>query len=221
MQTQNTARDFAAVAEPASQAARPGRPAAASPADVVALALHRYLRGQRVDVRALAGELGVGRTTIYRWFGTREQLVGTVVALAAEDVLAGIEATAKGRGPERLLEIFDRFNRALADAPALRSFLEQEREAALRIITSSEGTVTPRMVNRIADIITTEVEAGAYAPPVDIETLALAIVRLAEAFIFNDAHAGIRGEVDRLRAIEAALLRAPTGTTCGHRKTFT
>src|SRR4051794_34720062 len=200
---------------------RLGRPPAASPGDVVALALRHYLRGRRIDVRAIAGELGIGRTTIYRWFGTREQLVGTVVALAAEDVLTEIEAAAKGRGAERLLEIFDRFNRELADAPALRSFLEQERETALRIITSSEGTVTPRMVNRIAAIIATEVEAGAYEPPVEIETLALAIVRLAEAFIFNDAHAGIRGEVDRLRAIEAALLRAPTGTTCGHRKTFT
>jgi AcrR family transcriptional regulator len=211
MQTQITARHFAAVGKPGSQAAGPGRPAGASPSDVIALALHRYLRGRRIDVRAIAAELGVGRTTIYRWFGTREHLVGTVVALAAEQVLDGIEASAKGRGAERLLEIFDRFNRALADAPALRSFLEQERETALRIITSSEGTVTPRMVKRIAEIIGTEVEAGAYAPPVDIETLALAIVRLAEAFIFNDAHVGIRGEVDRLRAIEAALLRAPTG----------
>src|SRR4051795_9330336 len=217
MQTLITARHFATVAEPESQAVRPGRPAAASPSDVLALALQRYLRGRRVDVRAIAGELGIGRTTISRWFGTREQLVGTVVALAAEDVLAGIEAAAKGHGAERLLEIFDRFNRELADAPALRSFLEQEREAALRIITSSEGSVTPRMVNRIAEIIATEVEAGAYEPPVEIETLALAIVRLAEAFIFNDAHAGIRGEVDRLRAIEAALLRAPTGTSTSAR----
>jgi hypothetical protein len=32
-----------------------------------------------------------------------------------------------------------------------------------------------------------------------------------EAFIFNDARAGIRGQVDRLREIEAALLRAPPG----------
>src|SRR3954454_18694364 len=210
MKTQITARHLATVGEPRSQTARPGRPAAASPADVLGLALHRYLRGRRIDVRAIAGELGVGRTTIYRWFGTREHLVGTVVALAAEEVLDRIEAAAKGRGAERLLEIFDRFNRALADAPALRSFLEQERDTALRIITSSEGMVTPRMVDRIAQIIASEVEAGAYEPPVEIETLALAIVRLAEAFLFNDARAGIRGEVDRLRAIEAALLRAPT-----------
>jgi AcrR family transcriptional regulator len=179
---------------------------------VAELALHRYLRGQRIDVRAIAAELGVGRTTIYRWFGTREELVGAVVARAAEGVLAEIDARTKGHGAERLLEVFDRFNRALADAPALRAFLEQERDTALRIITSSEGTVTPRMVDRIAEIIAREVDAGAYEPAVEIETLALAIVRLAEAFIFNDVRAGIRGEVDRLRAIEAALLRAPAGS---------
>jgi hypothetical protein len=66
------------------------------------------------------------------------------------------------------------------------------------------------MVDRIREIIDAEVGAGRYEPPVETETLALAIVRLAEAFIFNDARAGIRGDVDRLREIEAALLRAPS-----------
>src|SRR3954470_23144214 len=119
MKTQISARHFATVGEPRSQTARPGRPAAASPADVLGLALHRYLRGQRIDVRAIAGELGVGRTTIYRWFGSREELLGTVVARAAEELLDSIHADSRGSGADRLLGIFDRFNRALADAPAL------------------------------------------------------------------------------------------------------
>lgn len=163
-----------------------------------------------MDVQALAADLGVGRTTIYRWFGSREQLLGEVVTRAAEEVLAGIRADTGGRGAARLLEIFDRFNRALAAAPALRSYLEQEREAALRIITSSGGVVTPRMVERIGDIIREEVASGAYEPPVDIETLAYAIVRLGEAFIFSDVRVGIRGDVERLRDIEAALLGVDT-----------
>ncbi|MFL5896259.1 MAG: QsdR family transcriptional regulator [Thermoleophilaceae bacterium] len=174
-------------------------------------ALYRYLRGRRVDVQALAAELGVGRTTIYRWFGSREQLLGEVVARAAEGVLEQIRAGTKGGGATRLLDIFDRFNRALADAPALRAFLEQERDTALRIITSSGGVVTPRMVERIGEIIDEEVQAGSYEPPVEVETLAYAIVRLAEAFIFNDAAVGIRGDVERLRDVEAAILRAVPG----------
>src|SRR3954453_1316731 len=212
MQTSWLLRETRRIATPlvSDEPPRRGRPAAASRDDVVGSALYRYQRGQRIDVAAAAAGLGVGRTTIYRWFGSREQLVGEVVALAAEEVLARIRAQARGRGGGRLLEIFDRFNRALADAPALRAFLEQEREAALRIITASDGVVTPRMVERIAEIIDEEVDAGRYVAPVDTETLALAIVRLAEAFIINEARAGIRGDVDRLREIEAALLRAPS-----------
>jgi AcrR family transcriptional regulator len=187
---------------------RRGRPAAAAPEDVVAAALYRYLRGRRVDVQAIATELGLGRTTIYCWFGSRELLLGEVVTRAAEEVLEAIRARTRGRGAKRLLEIFDRFNRALADAPALRAFVEQERDAAIRIITSSGGVVTPRMVKRIREIVDAEVEAGNYEPPVDTETLAYAIVKLAEAFIFNDAVAGIRGDVDRLRDVEAAVLGA-------------
>jgi AcrR family transcriptional regulator len=173
---------------------------------VLDAALYRYLRGERVDVQALAAELGVGRTTIYRWFGSREQLLGQVVARAAEAVLDAIRAETNGSGGPLLLEIFDRFNRALADAPALRVFLEQERDTALRIINSSGGVVTPRMVERISEIIEEQVTSGAYRPPVEIETLAYAIVRLAEAFIFNDDAAEIRGDVDRLRDVEAAML---------------
>jgi AcrR family transcriptional regulator len=201
-------RETAVIADDltAEQSPRRGRPPAASRDDVLDAALYRYLRGERVDVQALAAELGVGRTTIYRWFGSREQLLGQVVARAAEAVLEQIRAETTGSGGPLLLEIFDRFNRALADAPALRAFLEQERDTALRIINSSGGVVTPRMVERIAETIDAQVRSGAYRPPVEIETLAYAIVRLAEAFIFNDAAAGIRGDVDRLRDVEAAML---------------
>jgi hypothetical protein len=34
----------------------------------------------------------------------------------------------------------------------------------------------------------------------------VSIVRLAEAFLFSDVAAGIRGDVERLREVEAALL---------------
>jgi AcrR family transcriptional regulator len=185
---------------------RRGRPAAASRDDVLAAALHRYLRGRRVDVQAIAAELGLGRTTIYRWFGSREELIGEVLFRAAEPLLEAARKAARGRGGPALLETFDRFNRSLADAPALRQFLEQERDAALRIITSSGGVLQPRMVARIAGLIEDEVRAGTYEPPVEPATLGYAIVRLAEAFLFNDTAAGIRGDVDRLRDVEAAIL---------------
>lgn len=185
---------------------RRGRPAAASRADVLALATRGYLRGARVDLQAIAAELGLGRTTIYRWFGSRDALLGEVLVRTAEPLLREARASAEGVGGVALLDTFDRFNRSLADAPALREFVERERDAALRVITSGAGNVQPRIVAMITDLIESEVSAGTYEPPVEPATLGYAIVRLAEAFLFNDAAAGMRGDVDRLRDVEAAIL---------------
>jgi AcrR family transcriptional regulator len=185
---------------------RRGRRAAATREDVMALVMHRYLRGQRVDVQAISAELGVGRSTIYRWFGSRDGLIGEVIVRAAEPVLAQARSQAGGEGAQALLDTFDRFNRSLVASTALRRFVERERDAALRVITSSLGPVQPRIVAMITDLIAAEVRAGAYDPPLEPATLAYAIVRLAEAFLYNDAGAGMRGDVERLRAVEAAML---------------
>lgn len=193
------------TAVPASAIRPRGRRPAASREDVLAAALDRYLHGRRVDVQAIAAELGLGRTTIYRWYGSREGLVGEAVVRAAEPLFDEARAQARGRGGAALLDTFDRINRGLAAAPALRDFLALERDA-LRILTSSGGVVQPRMVAKIQSFIEDEVALGDYRPPADPGTLAYAIVRLAEAFLFNDATAELRGEVERLREIEAALL---------------
>jgi AcrR family transcriptional regulator len=184
---------------------RRGRRPAASREDVLDVALSAYLHGVRIDVQAIAAEVGLGHTTIYRWFGSREGLLGEVVVRAAEPLFDEARAGARGRGGAALLDTFDRINRALAAAPALRWFLELERDA-LRILTSSGGVVHSRAVAKIHGFIADEVRRGAYRPPVDPATLAYAIVRLAEAFLFNDATAAVRGDVERLREIEAALL---------------
>jgi AcrR family transcriptional regulator len=183
---------------------RRGRPAAASRQDVLAAALYRYLRGRRVDVLAIATELGLGRTTVYRWFGSRERLLGETVVLAGEPLFEAARRGARGSGGELLLDTFDRINRGLAGAAALRWFLEQERDA-LRILTSSSGYVHPVMVERVAQLIEDESRRSGYEPPVDPATLAYAIVRLAEAFLYKDGD-GLHADVERLREVEAALL---------------
>jgi AcrR family transcriptional regulator len=186
--------------------AKRGRPAAASPDDVLALARTKYLAGGRVDLTLLASELGLGRATIYRWFGSREALLGEVIARELEQLLAASRRRVRRRGAVGLLAVFDHVNRRLARATALRRLLEQERAAALRLLTSSTGVVQPRAVAGVEALIAAEVSAGRYTPPADPSTLAYAIVRLAEAFLYNDAAAGIRGDHERLREVEAALL---------------
>jgi AcrR family transcriptional regulator len=177
---------------------------------VLRAALERFVACERIDVQALAADLGVGRATIYRWFGSREGLLGEVLVSAARFVIRGARRDAKGKGGRRLLDTFDRINRGLAEAPSLHHFLREERGTALRMVASGGGPVQPEVVRLIREIIDEEAAAGRYYPPTDTETLAYAIVRLAEAFLFNDALADIRGDVQRLRTIEAVLLGVTT-----------
>ena len=61
------------------------------------------------------------------------------------------------------------------------------------------------MIAAVQRLVEAEQRAGfrtALAP----DLLAYAIVRLAEAFLYNDAVAGVAGDTERLRQIEAALL---------------
>jgi AcrR family transcriptional regulator len=185
---------------------RPGRPAAASRQDALGLARRRFLRAERVDVKAIAGELGLGRATMHRWFGTREELLGEMLATLAEERLNAIRGEIRGRGGPALLNCFDRFNREVAGTRGLGVWLSQEQERALRVLTSSGGIVQPRVVVAIERLISAEIDAGAFTPSFAPPTLAYAIVRLAEAFLYNDAMFGIRGDTERLREIEAALL---------------
>ena len=187
---------------------RPGRPAAASREDALTLARRRFLKGERVDVQAIARELGLARATMHRWFGTREQLLGEVLAELAEQRLQTIRDGIDAVGAPALLECFDTYNGEVASNPGLAALLANEQERALRVLTSSGGVVQPRTVAAIQRLIDAELETGAFVSPISSPTLAYAIVRLAESFLYNDAIVGLRGEGDaeRLREVEAALL---------------
>jgi AcrR family transcriptional regulator len=182
------------------------RTAAATREDVVRTAARRFVAGERIDVQAVVGETGVARATVHRWFGTREGLIGEAVVYASEPVLRRARRAAEGRGALGLVDALDGAVRAMAADEGLRRFLEHERDAALRILTSSGGVVQPVWVARVEALIVAEADAGRYRPALDPATLAYAIVRLTEAFLYNDAAAGLRGDADRLRDVLAALL---------------
>jgi AcrR family transcriptional regulator len=192
--------------------AKRGRPATASPDDVLALVTELYLDGQRVDVTVVAARLGLGRATIYRWFGSRQALLGEVIARQLELLVARKRAEVRRRGAAGVLEVLDRVNRTLTRSRALQRLLEQERDSAMRMLTSSAGVVEPRAVACVQALIEEEMTSGRYTPTVDPATLAYALIRLRHAFLYHDTVAGIRGDYERLLAVQAALLGVPAAT---------
>jgi AcrR family transcriptional regulator len=183
------------------------RTAAATREDVVHAAARRFNRGERIDVQGVVADTGVARATAYRWFGTREGLIGEAIVVASEPTFAAARERAEGRGAAGLVDAFDGVVRRFAADHGLRRFLETERDAALRILTSSGGVVQPTWVARTEALLAAEAAAGRFTPTADLPTLAYAIVRLVEAFLYNDAAAGLRADADRLHVVLVALLR--------------
>lgn len=186
--------------------AKRGRPATASREDVLRVVRAQYLGGQRVDVTVVARELGLGRATIYRWFGSRELLISEAIVREFYLLVERKRQAATGSGARWLLEVLDGINRTLSRSSALRRLVEQERQLGLRLLTSSGGTVQPRVTASFRELIEEQIAAGHYRPPASPDTLAYALVRLMEAFLYNDAAIGIRGDHERLREVQAALL---------------
>jgi AcrR family transcriptional regulator len=194
-------------AMPATTKRPVGRPGGATREQVLEAAIRGFLQGRRLDVAALAAETGVSRPTVHRWFGTREDLSGIVVAHLTERT---VRATRTRVPPdEGAVAFVVHVAETMAASAPLRQFLEQEGHAALRILTKSDGHVQPSSVQLMREILEDESKARRYTPPADPAVLAYAIVRLVEAFLYNDAVAGIRRDIDGLRAVLEALLRPP------------
>jgi AcrR family transcriptional regulator len=180
----------------------------ATPAAAFRAARRMYLKGQRLDMQALATELGVSRATLYRWTGDREQLLSDVLWSLSDDLFEQAKADNPDHaGTQRLLAIYRQHLGALVEAEPLHTFLRQETHAALRILTSHEGGVQPRTVATLAELYREEQRARTFKPKADVTDLAYAVVRLTEAFIYNDAIVAIQpAEVERAAGVVALLL---------------
>ncbi|WP_254206586.1 QsdR family transcriptional regulator [Nocardia alni] len=178
----------------------------ASPDAVLEVTLAAFRAGERVDVYAIAAGLGVSRASVYRWFGSRDGLLGAALARQLERMVQAADRRCRARGAERVSQVLDRTVRWLAEDSSLRTYFDNESTAALRLITRSDGLVHQATVAALDKLIQRAEEQDGYRPPIDRGTLAYALVRLVEAFLYNDAVAGFRGEVDRLREVQEALL---------------
>jgi hypothetical protein len=101
----------------------------------------RFLGGDRIELGALAGELGLSRATLHRWFGHRDRLLGEVLWSLASDTLTGAEARAGGAGRDRLLATLGGFLGDMVGHPAFRRYLDTEPEAARRVLMTPRGDV--------------------------------------------------------------------------------
>jgi AcrR family transcriptional regulator len=178
------------------------------PEPIFAAAVDAHRSGQRLDMKSLAQQLGVSRATLYRQAGNREQLLDEVIWWWARHILAEqVHTTAALAGAERIVAAVGGVLHAIEHDGSLRTFLESDPEAALRILTGTRSTVQRGMVTALENLIDLERGRGAFDADLDTPTLAYAIVRIAEGFLYADVIADRSPDITRATTVIEALLR--------------
>src|SRR4051794_41265359 len=72
-----------------------------TPLDAFLLARRKFLAAERLDMSGLADELGVNRVTLYRWVGSREQLLVEVIWSLGSRTLENVNRRGRGEGGPR------------------------------------------------------------------------------------------------------------------------
>jgi AcrR family transcriptional regulator len=175
--------------------------------DALRLAREAFLAPERVDMSALADQLGVNRVTLYRWVGSRDRLLVEVVWSLARETLSQIDAHARGRGAQRIIAVVGRFVEAVIENPGMRRWLGEEGEHALRLLTRADTDFQPRLVAAFQELLEHEAAARALDLPVDLHELAFVIVRLIESYTYLELVTGERPDPRRAEPILRLLLR--------------
>jgi AcrR family transcriptional regulator len=176
--------------------------------DAFLRARKRFLACERVDMSSLAEELGVSRVTLYRWVGSREQLLVEVIWSLARRTLDNIEEEITATGSERLVQIVTRFLDDVITNPGMKRWLGEEGESAMRLLTRHDTGFQPRLIDAMYDLLREENDAGRLDLPVDLREVAYVIVRLIESYTYLDLITGEQPDARRAEPILRLLLRA-------------
>jgi AcrR family transcriptional regulator len=170
--------------------------------DAVRLGRHKFLAGQRIDMSAVADELNINRVTLYRWIGSRDQLLVEVIWSLADRAINAADQTTSARGAERIVQITTRFIEIVIANPGMQAWLADEGEHAMRLLTRHETDFQPRLIHAIERLLTQETDASRLDLPVDLHDLAYVIVRLIESYTYLDL---ITGQDPQTRSAEPIL----------------
>lgn len=174
--------------------------AAATADRIVEYAAHQILAGARLDTTEIAARHGMGRTTLFRRVGNREELMGEAVWWLATRTFAVARrrwdeeyaaATRDETGCLRCLRVMEYFSVAVTQSKGFGLLLQNETSVAIRVLTDPAGRVQPRMIRAYVELLERDIRDEGLAALVDVETLGYAIVRLGESIIYSDTLAGL------------------------------
>jgi AcrR family transcriptional regulator len=159
-----------------------------------------FVNGRRLDMESVCAAADIGRTTLYRWVGDRERLIGAVLAELTDETWRLAEDEAEADGLDRALDTIRRFMDMTATFPPLRRFAERESQLALRIMLSPHGPVNERLCAGVQRAFVRS-NAGSLSP----ETTDI-LVQLGTALEWTPIAIGEPPEIERAIKLMRSLL---------------
>jgi AcrR family transcriptional regulator len=192
--------------------------------EIVRTAAHWIDRGVRLDTRTFAAELGISRSTLFRRVGNRDELLGDALWYLADHTMTSAirrwdraegAAVRSPDGELRCLAVMREYRSAIASNKGFRRLLADEPTVAMRILTDPQGRVQPRVMTAHEDLLRRDIDDGGFTPVVSLDSLAYAIVRLGEAFLYSDVLASRAPDLEAAATLLTALVegRVPTSPT--------
>lgn len=180
----------------------------ATPVDALKTASRWLGQGRRLDVQALAAELGVSRVTLHRWIGTRDQLLVEVLWHLAERSLTRLADEVAREHPPRshTAEILSRWTDDVLVHPGIRQ-LQTEGDLLARLLTRDASEFQSRIIALVTDLLTADIEHGRVTIDLPPGELAYATIRIVESFVHTPAITGGAPDSVRNARVLRALLR--------------
>lgn len=167
-----------------------------------------FIAGDRISMGELAADLGVDRTSLFRWVGNRDALLSEVLwSLAVPTFVLAEHASPHLSGGPRVVAILTDVVDGLINATYFRTFLRREPARALRLLTTKESPIQRRFTATVEWLVRRELGDAPLHGAIDPEGLAYLLSRVSESFSYADLISGDDPSVDRANAAFRLLLR--------------
>jgi AcrR family transcriptional regulator len=186
--------------------------------EALRIAREMVLAEERVDMRKIATQLGVNRSTLFRWVGGRDEFLGLVFWSIGAPTFRHALASVTASGPMRIAETVGNLVQALIDSAPLWAFVRASPERALRVLTTKASVVQLETVAAVEALLAEEEGRGTMICPFAAHDLAYVIVRIAESFVYSDVIAGVEPNAAKAETAIAALLSANDSSALGDLK---
>lgn len=151
---------------------------------VVDAACLQFEMCQRVDLVELAQICEVNRATLYRWFGSRDALLAEVLWRLSMRIIHSVIKGIPGTSLSGLMLSIQGYLKIVSTHKGQIHFLKNEPEVAARVLFTGESSIRNRLIN-ILLVYLPRYRVFKEGDP-QVKTLAVAIVRLGETFLYGD-----------------------------------